>query len=267
MSNHLIVDTSLQEQTSQADFSVIGHKSVLPTSTITGQAENAAFPFSNALDYRDNTKYSPAATSGSVVIEFVQSTPVTMDYFSFAVHNGGSSGLSGTLEVDAGSGYVTEVTFGSLKDNRPFLKYFGARTTAKQRLTLNFTSQLFIGSIYLGDAIVMARTPSLGFQPARYSPLDKVEQFTTDGNNFIIGRRINKGFQTKASFRFIDFSFIDSIWEDFANHVLDSKPIYFKWSGIKDQTTFGLQNPRSLHKPRYVTSNHSNISLEINGYA
>jgi len=267
MSNHLIVDTSLQTQTSQADFSIIGYDTVLPTSTVTGQAEDPLLPFSNALDFRDNTKYSPAAASGSTVIEFTQSNPVTIDYIGFAVHNGATAGLNGTLEVDTGSGYVLEASFGSLTDNRPFMKYFGSRTSVKQRLTLNYTSKLFIGSIYIGAAMVLPRTPSLGFQPAQFSPLDKVEQFTTDGNNFIIGRRINKGFQTKARFRFISFSFIESNWEDFADHVLDSKPVYFKWSGIKDQVTFGLQNPRSLHKPRYATSNHSDISLEINGYA
>lgn len=267
MSNVLVVNSTQAAAGSRNDFSVLGFRSVLPNTTVTGQAEDPEFPFSNVLDYRDNTKYSPLAASGQVVIIFDQGALTDIDYFAFAIHNGQDAGLTGTLEVDSGTGFEMAVEFNGVKNNRPFLHYFGTKTTRRQRLTLNFTSKLFIGSIYMGKAVIFNRTPSLGFQPARFSSLDKVEQFTSDGNNFIIGRRINKGFQAKGSFRFVNFSDIELVWEDLMNHVLDSKPIFFKWTQKKDQTVFGLQPPASLDKPSYVTSFHSDVRFTINGYA
>lgn len=265
---NLIVDTNLQVQQQASDFSVLGFRSVLPTiTTITGQAEDPLFPFSNVLDFRDNTKYSPLATSGTVVINFAQTSPIDMDYFAFAIHNSQESDLTGQLEVDDGSGFVVVAEFASIKSNRPFLKYFGTKTTQSQRLTLNFTSKLFIGTIFLGEAVVFNRTPSLGFQPGRFSSLDRVEQFTTDGNNFVTGRRIKKGNETKGTFRFVNFDDIEAVWEDIADHVLDSKTLFFKWSNVKDQTIFGIHPPKQLSKPTYVTSHHSDISFTIRGYA
>lgn len=267
MANTLVVDTSVQEQSSENDFSVVGYRSVLPASTIIDADEDPDFPFINVTDFRDNTKYSPLASSGSVVIEFRQGSAVVLDYFAFAIHNSQEALLTGTLEIDSGSGFETIVEFASIKSNRPFLSFFDSKTTIKQRLTLNFTSKLFIGSINLGKAFVLERTPSLGFQPGRFAPLDEVEQFTTDGNNFIVGRRINRGFQTKGAFRFINFDTIETEWEEYQNHVLDSKPVYFKWSKFKDQTSYALQNVRTLARPTYINSFFSDITFEFNGYA
>lgn len=266
MSTNLIIDTASGQRA--ADFSVLGFRSILPTlTTVTNEAEDPLFPFVNALDFRDNTKYSPSATSGTVVINFNQAVKQNIDYFSFAIHNSIDAGLSGQLEVDEGSGFEVVADFINLQNNRPFLKFFGTKNTQAQRLTLNFTSKLFIGTIYIGAAVVFNRTPSLGFQPAKFSSLDKVEQFTTDGNNFITGRRINNGFESKGTFRFVNFDDIELIWEDFSNHVLDSKPIFFQWSQVKDQTVFGIHPANLLHKPSYVTSHHSDITFTIRGYA
>ena len=265
--NTLVVDTSLQATQQANDFSVLGFRTVLIGSTITGESEDPLFPFANAVDFRDNTKYSPLATSGSVVITFVQTAATDIDYFGFAIHNSEEAGLSGQLEVDSGFGFEIVAEFNGLKSNRPFLKFFGTKNSIQQRLTLNFTSKLFIGSIYIGKAVVFNRTPSLNFQPARFSSLDTVEQFRTDGNNFITGRRETRGFQSKGTFRFVNFTDIEDIWVDFSDHVLDSKPVFFKWSNVKDQVVFGIQPANRLHKPSYVTSNHSDVTFEINGYA
>jgi len=263
----IVVDTQAVSQTAANDASLLGFESVLPSSSYTGEDEDPDFPFANCLDFRDNTKYSPLISSGSIVIEFVQSSVQSINYFAFAVHNSQDAGLSGTLEVDSGTGYEVVSEFASLTNNKPFVSYFGSNlSSVKQKLTLNFTSKLFIGSINIGSAVILGKTPSLGFQPANYSTLDTVEQFTTDGNNFIIGRRIERGNQAKASFRYVSFDSLDVWWNNFANHVLDSKPVYFKWSTSKDQTVYGLQNTKTLTKPTYVTSFHADINLEINGY-
>jgi len=266
MSTTIIVDQT--STTQSCPTSILGFRSMLPISSYTGENEDPLFPLVNAFDYRDNTKYSPAITSGQVVIEFTQSSVQTIDYFAFAIHNSQDSGLNGQLEVDSGSGYEVVAEFSAILNNRPFLKYFGSLQSVKQKLTLNFTSQLFIGSINIGEAVIFDRAPSLGFQPGRTASNDKVEQFNTEGNNFIVGRRLNRGFNSKGSFRFIKFKDdIDDWFVEYMNHVLDSKTLYFKWNDQTDETIYGVQNPSTLTKPKYVTSFHSDISFDINGYA
>lgn len=267
MSAYLIVDQLATPAVSDAT-AILGYESILPLSSYSGENESPEFPFINALDYRDNTKYSPTITSGSVEIVFNQSSAQTIDYFAFAVHNSQDANMSGVLEVDSGLGYEIVAEFSQVLNNRPFLKYFGEKQTSRQRLTLNFTGQLFIGSINIGKAVVFARAPSLGFQPGRTASNDKVEQFNTEGNNFIVGRRLSRGFNSKGVFRYIPFKDdIDSWFVEYMNHVLDSKTLYFKWNAGTDQTIYGIQNPATLDKPSYVTSFHSDISFDINGYA
>lgn len=263
----IVADTTTQNIAAKNDFSLLAFDSVIPGSAYTGQNEDPLFTFANAIDYRDNTKYSPSIASGTVIIDFTQTQITTLNYFAFAIHNSQDAGLTGKLEVDDGTGFAIKAEFASLKNNKPFIAYFGGDIqTVRQRLTLTFTSKLYIGSISMGKAIVLPRTPNLGFQPGKFASLDTVEQFTTDGNNFLIGRRINKGNQAKANFKFIKFEDLDVWWNNFKEHVLDSKPVYFKWSKNKGETIYGLQNWRNLTKPTYETSYTSSISLEINGY-
>ena len=269
MSSVLVVDLSGQQAVSGCDSAILGFRSVLPESTVTGQEEDPDYPFINALDFRDNTKYSPLSESGSVQMIFNQDKEQAIDYFSFAIHNSQDSGMSGQLEVDSGLGYVVVAEFASIKNNRPFLKRFndGILQSSRQRLTINFTSKLYIGAINIGQAVVFNRSPGIGFLPGRTSPNDKVEQFTTDGNNFIVGRRINKGFNSKGVFRFRPIEDLNDWYEEYMNHVLDSKTLFFKWNKSKDETIYGLQNPSTITKPSYATSFNYDFKFDINGYA
>ncbi len=267
MTGVIVIDD--QSQVSECDATaILGYESILPQSSYTGQNENSDFPLINALDYRDNTKYSPAISNGTVEIVFTQSSVQTINYFAFAIHNSQDANMNGKLEIDTGLGYETVVEFSQMVNNRPFLKYFGDKQSTRQRLTLNFTGQLFIGSINIGKAVVFPRAPSLGFQPGRTASNDKVEQFNTEGNNFIVGRRLSRGFNAKGVFRYVKFKGgIDDWYVDYMNHVLDSKTLYFKWNDSTDETIYGVQNPSTLTKPSYVTSFHSDINFDINGYA
>ena len=268
MSNVLVVDLAGATAQQANCASVLGFRSILPVSTITGTQEDLTHPFINAIDFRDNTKYSPSIESGTVEIIFNQSSDSIVDYFAFAIHNSQEAVLNGKLEVDSGLGYEVVSEFASIKTNRPFVAYFDSKNTQRQKLTLTFTSKLFIGSINIGKAVKFNRPPSIGFQPGRTASLDKVEQFTTEGNNFIVGRRINKGFQAKGSFRFVSFQDdINDWYEDYMNHVLNSKTVYFKWNVTVDESVYGLQNPSTLTKPTYATSFYSDFNFQINGYA
>lgn len=267
MSNFLVVNATEQELQG-ADKAILAFRSVLPDSAVSGASEDSSFPFANAVDYRDNTKYSPSANSGSVVITLTQSQVTTINYFAFAIHNSQDAQLTGKLEIDSGNGFETITEFSLVKNNRPFLFSFDDVSSSRQRLTLNFTSKVYIGAINIGEAVKMKRPPSLGFQPGRTASNDQVEQFTTEGNNFVVGRRLNRGFNAKGSFRFVSFEDEVNVWfEEYMNHVLDSKTLFLKWNDSKDETIYGLQNPKSLAKPSYKTSFHTDFTFDINGYA
>jgi len=268
MSQVLVVNTNAALSLTGCPYSAIGYQTLIPTSTILNAAEDPDYPFANALDYRDNTKYSPLAASGSVVIEFRQAATSEVNYLGFAIHNGQTAGLTGKLEysTDGGISWLTVFEFSGLTDNKTFMHVFDSVFSERQRLTLNFTSKLYISCIYMGKAKLMDSTPTLGFQPAKFAPLDEVEQFSTEGNNFIIGRRISRGYQAKGTFSYITFDDLNDWYEDYQDHVLDSKPVFFKWNSDINDAVFGMQNPQQLTKPTYKTSFHADIDLEINGY-
>ena len=132
MSNVFIIDNA---QAKKNTGSVLAYASVLPTSTYTGENADPDFPFANALDFRDNTKYSPLIESGSVQIEFIQQQVTLINYFAFAIHNANDASLSGTFEVDSGSGYEIVSEFVGTENNKPFLEFLGDLSSQKKRLT------------------------------------------------------------------------------------------------------------------------------------
>jgi len=52
-------------------------------------SEDSAYPFANAFDNKTNTEYSPAITSGTVTIEFTQSSVSPISYFALFSKNAG----------------------------------------------------------------------------------------------------------------------------------------------------------------------------------
>ena len=267
MSNFLIVDntSSAISLPQKYEHSIIGFRTIWTDSTYAGQAEDPLYPFVNALDFPDNTVYSPLATSGTVVIELSQDVATSIDYFGIAIHNAQSAGLNATLEHWNGSAWVLLTEFTSLQDNKPFVSTFTEVQSRKQRLTLTFTSKLRIGTLFLGKSLTALSTPTLGFQPAKFAIQDEVEQFTTEGNQVVMGRRIPRGWQAKGSFDYVPFTVLDTFYVEFQNWVLDSKPIFFKWSNLKDEVMFGRQDVSKLTMPKYKTAYHADIEFEING--
>jgi hypothetical protein len=149
----------------------------------------------------------------------------------------------------------------------PQIVTFDRVLTTRFKVVINFTSKCYIAALYGGEAIVFDRTVSIGYQPARNSSLDDVEAFRTDGNGLTQARRIYNGFQEKASLRYVPYSTVDEFWSSFMNHVLDSKPFFFMANNQNQKCVFGQQNPSSLIKPSYKNSHHTDIDLEIQGYA
>lgn len=267
MSNILVVDnTGATSGGELCENSAILFNTILPISSVSGAAEDPDYPFANCIDYPDNTKYSPLSESGTVEIQFNQGADQVVNCFAIAIHNAQTAGLYAKLENWNGADWDLITEFTSLKDDKPFMHVFDDTTTRRQRLTLTFTSKLYIGTIYLGKAEIGLSTPDIGFQPAKFAPLDEVEQFTTEGNNQIMGRRISRGWQARGTFGYVKFDKLDDFYEEYQNWVLDSKPVFFKWSNLRDEVVFGRQNPDRLTKPTYKTPLHSQIEFEINGY-
>ena len=110
VSNVIVVDSAVSTTQSDIDYSAMGYRTVVPTSTPTGTDEDSSYPFANVYDFRDNTKYSPSTVAGTTTIVLTQTTATEIDYFAFAIHNANEAGMSGFFEVDDGSGYTLKAS-------------------------------------------------------------------------------------------------------------------------------------------------------------
>lgn len=273
--NNIIGNTIVVEEASQSVTScsaIIGFRTVLLTSTVTGDNSNPLYPFSNCLDFRDNTQYSPSIQSGSVVIEFNQTVESVIDYIGVGIHNGVSAGLSGTLEVLSEGVWIPVASLNPLGDNKTMIAKFDGVASSTQRLTLNFSASLFIGNIYIGKAWAFDKTPSLGFTPAHTNSLNKLEGFNSETNQFIMGRVIERGFGQKGQFDFIRWSGTTDSFElqyvDYMNHLKSGKAVFMKWNADLQQNFFGrASNPSSLQPPSYNTNTTGTFYFDYKGFA
>jgi hypothetical protein len=247
--------------------SVIGFRNSILTSTVSGQQEDSNYPFSNCLDYRDNTQYSPSITSGSVVIEFTQTANIDLDYIGIAIHNGRTANLVGSLEVQINGVWEVVATFTPIGDLRTICEKFDTVSSRKQRLTLNFDSKLYIGTIYMGKSWEFDRMPNVGFTPANSNNIDEVVNFQSNTGQFIISRRKQIGYAQSGDFDFIAFDDINVNYIDYMHHVKDGKPFFMKWDSEADQNIFGQHaNPNNLRAPSYTSPNTATFSFEMVGY-
>lgn len=247
--------------------SIIGFRNALTTSTVSGDNSDPSYPFSSALDYRDNTQYSPAISEGSVVIEFQQSENTELDYIGIAIHNGETAGLTGYLELFVNGVWKVVSNFVPAADLRTICNTFELTSCQRQRLTLNFTSKLYIGSIYLGRSWQFSRMPNQGFTPANSNNIDEVVGFTANTGQFIISRRKQIGYAQSGSFDFISFDDVESEYIEYMNHVKDGKPFFMKWDVSIDQNIFGQHaTPNSLRAPSYTSANTCTFEFDMVGY-
>lgn len=249
---------------------LLGFRNLLTTAISSASSVDPNYPFELAYDFKTNTEYSPLSASGSVEINITNDSPKATNYLGIFSKNAADCGLSVKVELlNSTTGLYEEVGFREAFGNaKPQMIYWPAKYSIAQRITLTFTSKCYIATLVIGEAILFSRTVSVGYQPARNASLDEVSNFSTEGNNFIQGRRITNGFEEKAPINYQTYDFIDSWWPEFMNYVLDSKPLFFMANIKKQQNcVFGLQVPRSLTKPSYKNSHHCDIDLEINGWA
>lgn len=249
---------------------VLGFANYLETESASVSSEDPAYPFELAYDFKTNTEYSPSTTSGSTVITVTNSEYKTVNYFGIFSKNAGDCDLSVLVEIlnpETGI-YETVGTLDNFENARPKMLYWKDKTAFIQRITITYSSKCFIASLAIGKAVVFSRTVSVGYQPGRNASLDEVSNFTTEGNNFVQGRRISNGYQEKAPINYQQYGFIDIWWREFMNHVLDSKPFFFMANNQQQYNcVYGIQNPNSLNKPSYKNSNHTDIEFDINGWA
>lgn len=277
MTGVFVVDESSESTTTCR--AILGYRNALPDATVSGQDEDDDYPLSNAFDHSYNSEYSTndidAPTDVEMVFSFTSQTKLS--YFGINSKNASDCGLSVVVEVlPLDTGVYEEVAgFGSMTNAKPVMVYFGDLFDAgyanalNVRITLTYTSKPYIMSMFCGEAIAFPRSFSLGFQPAHMTYLDEVEQFFTDeGLNLIPSRRISKGKQLKGSINYVRIALLDLFWDEFFNHVLDSKTMFMMWNhSIPEQVIYGSQNPQRITKPSYKTNLFSQIEFEIVGWA
>jgi len=255
--------------TSHLCTAVLGFRNVINGAQYIG-SEDPLYPFANAFDNKTNTEYSPFITSGTVIIEFSQSAPTSISYFALFCKNSGQCNLSfeyEVLNVNTGN-YESVGTRSAFGNAKPQMISFDPILSSAQRLTIGFDSKCYIANIATGAAINFGRTVSQGFQVGRNASLDEVASFSTEGNNFIQGRRLFNGYQEKASLAFLNYDEVDVWWSEYMNHVLNSKPLFFMANNQKqNNVVFGLQSPNNLTKPSYKNSFDTDLEFDIQGWA
>ena len=259
---------------------VLAYEDVLRDSTASGTAvadTDPSYPVNLLFDDLYNTEWSidfaVYPTTCQFIFSFTGSTPV--DYFSIFSKNAGDCGLSVVVDVyRADTGAYTEVAgFGSMTNAKPVMVYFGDDFAAGYasalyvRVTLTYTAKPYISTMMAGKAIVFPRTFSLGFQPPAY--IDEVEQFyADDGLNLVSGRRMERGKQLKGELGYVRMDLIETFWNDFHNHVLNSKPLFLMWNTHKpDVVIYGAQVPERLSKPAYKSPLFSSVSIDVVGWS
>jgi sulfur relay (sulfurtransferase) DsrF/TusC family protein len=271
MPNTFVVSSAPSSGVNNLCRAVLGFRNLFESSNLVSpSSEDSDYPIELAYDYKTNTEYSPSITSGSATITIYQTVPSIVNYFGLFSKNAGDCELSFEVEVlNLDNGLYEEVgSRGSFANEKPQMIQFDDVLSTSQRITLYFTSKCYISALAIGEAVIFSRTVSSGYQPGRNASLDEVMNFSTDGNNFIQGRRITNGFQEKAPINYQPYSEIDEWWSEFMNHVLDSKQIFFMANNqIQTKSFYGLQVVNSLTKPSYKNSTHTDIDFEINGYA
>lgn len=275
-----VVDPSLS--TSGTCKAVLGFRSFLTAATASGTGitnQDADYPIELALDASYSTEYSPdlSAQPTTCQIVFTPGGTVKANYFTIISKNATSAGLSVQVEVlRASTGlYETVAGFGSMTDGLPVMAYFGEDETGNYinvtavRITLTYTSKPYIMSMMCGEAIVMPRTMSIGFQPAHMAYLDEVRQFNADeGLNLVSSRRLTRGKQLDGKINYIRMDVVESFWDEYANHVLNSYPVSMMWNTDRpDEVIYGVQDPRRLTKPKYKNNMFTEIDFDIVGWA
>lgn len=247
--------------------SLLGFRSVLPTSSITGDNSDPIYPISNMLDYRDNTQYSPNETFGTITITFEQSSESEIDYIGLGIHNGLTAGMTLRLEVQIGGNWQQVATISPSKDNKTECEYFNPVSCLRQRVIITYSNKLFIGALQIGKAWVFKRTPNIGFRPANWGSVDRVKGFRANTGQFIIGRRKEVGYSQSGEFSFIETDDMNANYIEYMNHVKDSKPFFMKWLVSKNESVYGQHpNPNGLRAPEYTNSFYSTFNFDIVGY-
>lgn len=276
-----VVDNSDQIGSSSCR-AVLGYQNLLDVELASGSGvtnQDPNYPLRYCLDYSYFTEYSvnTSASPTTAEIIFPLDGVQRIDYFMMISKNAQSSQLGVTVEafIPEDGSYVQVAGFGSMTDGKPVMAYFGSdfdggyASATHIKVTLNYTSKPYIMTMMCGKAIVFPRTFSLGFQPGSLSYLDDVKSFSADeGLNVIVGRRLARGKQARGSINYVRMSLIESFWRDYANHVLDTKPVVLMWNDTKpDDVIYGVQNPDRLTKPSYKTSLYAQLDFDIVGWA
>lgn len=278
MSGVYVVSSSTTEASTCK--AVLAYDDQLRLSVLSGTANtntDANYPTSLLFDDLYNTEWSVNTSTNPTTCQFIFSfTGVPqINYFSIFSKNAGDCGLSLEVEIlrsDTGV-YETVATISDMTNGKPEMVYFGNNystgyaSSLAMRVTLEYTSKPYISMMMAGFAIVFPHGFTSGFQPPAY--IDEVEQFyADDGLNLVSGRRLERGKQLKGEIAYVRMSQIESFWNDFHNHVLNSKPLCLMWNTNKpDVVIYGAQTPERLSKPAYKNPIFSSLSFEIVGWA
>jgi len=183
-----------------------------------------------------------------------------VDYVGIAGVNW--EGAGATLSVKDNDG-VELALFTGLADNQPAFAIIERKT--QSAINFDFTclqTTLEVGEIYFGQSIVLPKSVSVGYQPARWSNNDIITTSITEGNR-VAGSTIRaRGSTERFSLNFLDILFMETVFKAILR-AAKGIPIFFIWDvNNTNQAIYGMWD---VSDPSFGSSVTSSVSFTIRG--
>jgi len=125
-----------------------------------------------------------------------------------------------------------------------------------------FQDSLEVGEIYFGQSIILPRSVSVGYQPARWRNNDEIISSKVE-KNYSFGSIIKSRDQTERfNLEFLDINFLETVFKTFMRDA-EGLPIFFIWDTLNDRhVVFGKW---SANDPSFTSQNFSSISMTVDG--
>lgn len=257
MSNAFVVSTITSEDGADKDSRIAFDN--LASSAVTVTASHDTSNAINTYDGMTTLKWSPGNASPTLQFDGSFSD---VDYIGLAGVNWNTAGCSLTVKD---SGGATLASISGLKDNQPALLIIDKanQSTIKFEFTCS-NSLLEVGEVYFGEAMLLPRNVSVGYQPGRWTSNNIVTMAKTEANQFGASTVRNRGTTERFRINFVSTDYMESTFKDFISDA-EGLPIFFLWNkNNNNQAVFGQWEAGN---PTYESSLFSSISMTIRGVA
>lgn len=236
----------------------IGYENQLIAGTITKTASHDTAGADFLVDGITTQKWGPANTAPTVRFD---GNYIDVDFIGIVGTNWDSANASVVVRDAPGGNILANIS--GLNDNQPAF----AIITKSNYSTLYFeftasNTSLEVGEIYAGEAMLLPRNVSTGYQPGRWTFSDDISFSRTKNNQFGPSTVSDRGTEERFTINFVDTSYMETTWKTFIS-AARGKPIFFLWN--KDNSNQAIYGHWTISDPSFTSSLYSSIRMTVNG--